>query len=212
MSTAVSDSIRKVKAAERGKNLEYFTVVWNSLEGLVAIVSGLIAGSISLMGFGVDSLIEVTSGGAVLWRMRAESDRQRREKIERTTLRIVGGCFVALALYVTYEGSSKLIFREVPERSIVGIVLAVVSLTAMPILARAKRRVSKELSSAAMAADAKQTDFCAYLSAILLTGLLLNALFGMWWADPVGGLAMVPLIAREGFRALQGKTCCHSSG
>jgi divalent metal cation (Fe/Co/Zn/Cd) transporter len=204
------DGVLQLKAAERGKRLEYFTVVWNSLEALVAIVSGLIAGSISLTGFGVDSLIEVTSGGALLWRMTAESDRQRRELIERSALRIVGGCFLALAIYVTYEGAYKLVFRELADRSVVGIGLATVSLIAMPILARAKRRVSKELGSAAMAADAKQTDFCAYLSAILLTGLSLNAFFGIWWADPVAGLAMVPLIAREGLRALQGKTCCHS--
>jgi divalent metal cation (Fe/Co/Zn/Cd) transporter len=132
------------------------------------------------------------------------------KRAEFSTLRIVGGCFIALAVYVTYEGVRNLISREVAEPSLVGVVLAAVSLMAMPILARAKRRVSKELGSAAMAADARQTDFCAYLSAILLTGLLLNALFGIRWADPVAGLAMVPLIAREGLRALQGKTCCHS--
>src|SRR5438552_7032854 len=114
------DGTLRLKAAERGKGLEYFTLVWNSLEGLVAIAAGLIAGSILLTGFGIDSLIEVTSGGALLWRMTAESDRERREKIERISLRIVGGCFLTLAVYVTYEAADKLIFRKLADRSVVG--------------------------------------------------------------------------------------------
>lgn len=208
--TASSLTLSRLDFARRGKRLEYFTIAWNSLEGLIAILAGAFAGSISLVGFGIDSLIEVTSGGALLWRMRVESDPARREKVERLTLRIVGACFIALAVYVGFEAAIALIHKEAPERSIVGIVLAAVSLVVMPILARAKRKVSAALSSAAMAADARQTDFCTYLSAILLGGLLLNALFGLWWADPVAALAMVPLIVYEGIEALRGKTCCAS--
>jgi divalent metal cation (Fe/Co/Zn/Cd) transporter len=208
--TATPITISRLEFARRGKRLEYFTIGWNSLEGLIAIIAGAFAGSISLVAFGIDSLIEVTSGGALLWRMQAESVPDKREKVERITLRIVGACFIALAGYVAYEAAMALIHREAPERSVVGIALAAVSLIVMPILARGKRKVSAALSSAAMAADARQTDFCTYLSAILLAGLLLNALFGLWWADPVAALGMVPLIAYEGVEALRGKTCCAS--
>lgn len=203
-------TLSRLEFARRGKQLEYFTIAWNSLEGLIAIVAGAVAGSISLVGFGIDSLIEVTSGGALLWRMRAESLPAQREKVERISLRIVGACFIVLAVYVTYEAVQTLVRREAPERSMVGIALAAVSLVVMPILARAKRKVSAGLNSAAMAADARQTDFCMYLSAILLGGLLLNAFFGLWWADPVAAIVMVPLIAYEGIEALRGKTCCAS--
>ena len=208
--TAPPITLSRLDFARRGKRLEYFTIAWNSLEGLVAIIAGAFAGSISLVAFGIDSLIEVTSGGVLLWRMKVESDPAHREKAERLTLRIVGACFIALAVYVAFEAAIALIHREAPERSIVGIVLAALSLVAMPILARAKRKVSAALASAAMAADARQTDFCTYLSAILLGGLLLNALFGLWWADPVAALVMVPLIGYEGVEALRGKTCCAS--
>jgi divalent metal cation (Fe/Co/Zn/Cd) transporter len=208
--TAPPLTLSRLEFARRGKRLEYFTIAWNSLEGLIAVTAGISAGSISLVGFGIDSLIEVTSGGALLWRMRAESVPAQRERAERVTLRIVGTCFIALAVYVTYEAVETLIRKEAPGRSIVGIVLAAVSLVVMPILARAKRKVSAALASAAMAADARQTDFCTYLSAILLGGLLLNLLFGLWWADPLAALVMVPLIAYEGVEALRGKTCCAS--
>lgn len=193
--------------AERGKRLEYFTIAWNTLEGLVAVIAGLMAGSISLVGFGVDSFIEVTSGVAVLWRMSVDADVHRRERNERRVLRIVGACFVALAVYIGYEAITDLIHRNEPEASLPGIVLAAVSLIAMPLLSRAKRRVGSQLASAAMHADAKQTEFCTYLSAILLGGLLLNSLFGLWWADPVAALIMVPIIAKEGYDGLQAKAC-----
>ncbi|HWJ46022.1 MAG TPA: cation transporter, partial [Candidatus Udaeobacter sp.] len=149
--------------------MEYFTIGWNTLEGLVAVVSGVLAGSISLVGFGIDSFIEVTSGTVLLWRMSVDADAQKRERSETLSLRLVGVCFLALALYVSYESVSDLVSRKAPERSIPGIVLACVSLVVMPLLSRAKKRVGNELGSAAMHADAKQTDFCVYLSAILLT-------------------------------------------
>jgi divalent metal cation (Fe/Co/Zn/Cd) transporter len=194
--------------AQRGKRLEYFTIGWNTLEGLVAVIAGLMAGSISLLGFGIDSFIEVTSGAAVLWRMSVDADAHRRERNEKLALRIVGGCFVALAAYVSYESITDLIQRSKPEASLAGIILAAVSLVVMPLLSRAKRRVGNQLASAAMHADAKQTEFCTYLSAILLGGLLLNSLFGLWWADPVAGLVMTPIIAKEGYDGLRAKACC----
>lgn len=203
-------TVDRASAALRGRRLEYFTIVWNIAEGIIAIVAGAIAGSISLVGFGIDSLIEVTSGAALLWRMTADADLARREAIERRSLKIVGACFVALAVYVAYEAGGALWRREAPEHSIPGIVLAIASLIAMPLLSRAKRKVAAELDSAAMRADAKQTEFCTYLSAILLAGLLLNALLGWWWADPVAALVMTPIIANEGREALSEKRCaCH---
>lgn len=192
----------------RGRRLEYFTVVWNSLEALVSITAGVFAGSVSLIGFGLDSVIEVASGATLLWRLHHDFNASRREHVERTTLTIVGWCFIALAFFIVYESGSTLIRHEAPERSIPGIVIAAASLVAMPLLARAKRRVASGIESAAMHADSRQTDFCAYLSAILLGGLLLNALIGWWWADPVAGLVMVPIIAKEGVDTLRGRSCC----
>ena len=198
----------RASIAERGKRLEYFTLAWNTLEGAIAIVAGLIAGSVSLVGFGIDSAIEVTSGATLLWRMNVDADPKHRERIEALALRIVGVCFLALAAYVGSEALLDLLHRQHPERSLVGIVLAIASLLVMPLLARAKRHVGSQLGSGAMVADAQQTQFCAYLSAILLGGLVLNALFGLWWADPAAALVMVPIIAREGVESLRGEKCC----
>ncbi len=192
----------------RGTRLEYFTIAYNSLEGLISIIAGLFAGSVSLIGFGLDSLIEVTSGGALLWRLHHDADAVHREKAEKTSLRIVGGCFIALSIYILYDSGSTLFRREAPERSIPGIMIAALSVIVMPLLAAAKRRVAAAIGSAAMQADSRQTDFCTYLSAILLSGLLLNALLGWWWADPVAALAMVPIILNEGVQSLKGKKCC----
>ena len=194
--------------ARRGKRLEYFTIGWNSLEGLIAVTAGAVAGSISLVGFGVDSFIEVTSGSALLWRMSMDADLHRREHIERRSLRIVGACFLGLAVYVAYEAIRDIIGQEAPAHSLPGIILAGVSLVIMPLLSRAKRRVGAAMHSAAMHADARQTEFCTYLSAILLGGLLLNSAWGLWWADPVAALIMVPIIAREGIDGLRGDPCC----
>jgi divalent metal cation (Fe/Co/Zn/Cd) transporter len=193
---------------QRGKRLEYFTIAWNALEGLVAVIAGLVAGSISLVGFGLDSFVEVTSGATLLWRMSVDSDVESRERNERLSLRIVGVCFIALAIYIAYEAASDLIGRKTPEHSIPGIILACVSVIVMPILSRAKKRVADDLGSAAMKADAKQTDFCVYLSVILLAGLVLNALLGWWWADPIAALGMAPLVAKEGLEAWKGEACC----
>jgi divalent metal cation (Fe/Co/Zn/Cd) transporter len=196
--------------AERGKRLEYFTIAWNSLEGLVGVIAGLVAGSISLVGFGIDSFIEVTSGATLLWRMSVDADLPNRERNERLSLRIVGICFISLAIYVAYEALSDLIRGQAPEHSIPGIALACISLVVMPLLSRAKKRVARELDSAAMNADAKQTDFCVYLSLILLIGLVLNAVAGWWWADPVAALIMVPIVAKEGLDGVKAEICCRS--
>jgi len=205
----VTDTVALDRAAlvHRGRRLEYFTITWNAIEGLVAVFMGVIAGSISLVGFGLDSFVEVTSGSVLLWRMSVDADVHRRELNERRALRIVGVCFVLLAVYVAYESGVDLLSKHAPERSLPGIILACVSLIVMPLLSRAKRNVGRVMGSAAMNADAKQTEFCTYLSAILLGGLLLNAVFGLWWADPVAGIIMVPIIGKEGTDGLRGKGC-----
>ncbi len=199
--------LERTAVVRHGRRLEYFTIAWNALEGLVAVVAGAIAGSISLVGFGIDSFIEVTSGSVLLWRMSVDAQVQHRELNERRALRIVGVSFLLLAAYIAYESVSDLWSRRAPEHSIPGIILACISLVAMPLLSRAKRKVGRALGSAAMHADAKQTEFCTYLSAILLAGLLLNALSGWWWADPAAALIMLPIIAKEGIEGLQGKAC-----
>ncbi len=204
--------LERTAVVRHGRRLEYFTIAWNALEGLVAVVAGAIAGSISLVGFGIDSFIEVTSGSVLLWRMSVDAEVQRREVNERRALRIVGVSFLLLAAYIAYESVLDLWSRRAPEHSIPGIVLACVSLVVMPLLSKAKRKVGRALGSAAMHADAKQTEFCTYLSAILLAGLLLNASFGLWWADPLAALVMVPIIAKEGIEGLQGKSCDECSG
>jgi len=198
---SINRSARLDAAVRRGRWLEYFTVGWNLLEAAVGIGAGLLAGSIALVGFGMDSLIETSSGAILLWRLREGEER------EKKALKLVGFSFLALAGYVAFEATKSLLARESPDKSLVGIILAALSLAVMPLLAAAKRRVASNLCSRAMRADSRQTDICAYLSAILLAGLGLNALFGWWWADPVAALAMLPLILKEGIEALRGEGC-----
>jgi cation diffusion facilitator family transporter len=198
-------------AVVRGLRLEYLTIGWNLLEALIALISGMIAGSIALIGFGLDSVVEVSSGAVLVWRLRADRHSENREKVERLALRLVGFSLLALAGYVGFEAVRNLLHHDAPDKSIAGILLAVASLIVMPLLARAKRRIAQQLRSGAMHADSRQTDICAYLSAILLGGLVLNAGFGWWWADPVAGLIMVPLIGKEGIEAIRGRTCWEES-
>lgn len=205
------DRSNRATHVRRGQRLEYFTIAYNSLEGVLSVLLGFLAGSIALVGFVFDSVIEVISGAALLWHLGAD-DEARRERAEATALGIVGWCFLALAAYVTYDSVASLIRREAPEESIPGIVLAALSLAIMPVLARAKRRVAAEIRSGALKADAKQTELCTYLSALLLGGLALNATLGWWWADRVAALAMVSIIAKEGVEALRGKRCCDDDG
>jgi divalent metal cation (Fe/Co/Zn/Cd) transporter len=176
--------IQRTNIVSRGIRLEYITVGWNVVEGAVAVLAGLLAGSVALVGFGVDSAIESSSGAVLLWRLRAEQTGKNIERAEQTALKLVGASLLLLAAYVTFNAIKTLVTREQPQRSILGIVLSVLSLIVMPLLARAKRRTAAELNSAALHADSRQTSICAYLSAILLGGLLLNAALGWWWADP----------------------------
>ncbi|CAA9229904.1 MAG: hypothetical protein AVDCRST_MAG42-1072 [uncultured Chthoniobacterales bacterium] len=186
------------------RRLEYATLSWNVVEGAVSITAGLLAGSVALVGFGVDAFIESVSGAVLLWRLQAGELGESRE---RAALRLVGVSFLLLAAYVLFEATASLLRREPPEASTLGIVIAATSLLIMPLLARAKRRVAARMNSRALAADSRQTQLCAYLSAILLVGLALNYLFGWWWSDPLAALIMVPIIAREGIEALRGETC-----
>jgi divalent metal cation (Fe/Co/Zn/Cd) transporter len=202
-----SDAISRTAALQRGIRLEYVTVAWNLLEGLVSIFAGAIAGSVALVGFGVDSWIETSSGAVLLWRLHAERSGGHAASLEKKAVRLVGASFLLLAAYVAWEASASLLKRQAPERSIVGITIATLSLIVMPLLAKAKRRTAEALSSAALQADSRQTSLCAYLSVILLGGLLLNALAGWWWADPIAGLVMVPIITQEGWHGLRGKAC-----
>src|SRR5258706_10644047 len=183
----------RAQEVSRGRRLEYFTIAWNTVEGIVAIIAGTMAGSISLMGFGIDSFIEVLSGSALLWRMTVDADVKQRRRNEKRALRIVGLCFLALAAYIAYESANDLVRRHAPEHSVLGIVLACASLVVMPLLSRAKHKVGAHLGSGAMHADAQQTQFCAYLSAVLLVGLIMNWAFSLWWTDPAAAFIMVPI-------------------
>lgn len=191
----------------RARRLEYLTIAWNSFEAAVALISGLLAGSVALVGFGLDSVIETTSAAILLWRFHADDDAKRREHAERTAHRLVGTCFLLLAAYVTIESIRALWTKAQPARSIPGILIAVAAVIVMPLLGRAKRRVAAQIGSHALHADSRQADFCAWLSAILLIGLTLHALLHWWWADPAAALIMVPIIAREGIQGLGGKAC-----
>lgn len=200
----------------RGIRLEYLTVGWNSLEAVVAVVAGLAAGSIALVGFGLDSVVEVLAGSMLLWRLRVEvahahGECADTEQAERRALRFVGVTFFLLALYVTYESGRKLVNQERPDESPLGLALAATSLILMPLLALAKLRVARALGSRALAADAKETAVCSYLSLALVVGLGANALWGWWWADPVAALAMIPLMLKEGAEALRGESCATDS-
>jgi len=192
----------------RSQHLNYATMAYNSLEGILSVTAGLLAGSIALVGFGIDSLIELIAGAAALWRLRADVNPVRREQAEHLTLRVIGLCFLALALYIGADAGHTLLARTAPERSWLGIIIATASLVTMPFLARAKGSIARQLRSGALAAEAKQTLICTYLSALLLGGLVLNALLGWWWADPVAALAMVPVIAWEGVEGLRGRSAC----
>ncbi|MBI2887089.1 MAG: cation transporter [Chloroflexi bacterium] len=184
--------------------LEYFTVGWNVLEGIVAIAAGAVAGSIALIGFGLDSGIEVTSGAILIWRFRQHGMGDDVETAaERRAVYVVGVTFLLLALYVSVEALRKLWLQERPEESVLGIIVTLLSLALMPSLALLKRRIAGQLGSRALLADAKETLACSYLSFTVLLGLGANALFGLWWADPLAALAIVYWLVREGREALE---------
>jgi divalent metal cation (Fe/Co/Zn/Cd) transporter len=201
--TGVTDRAHATHLGE-GRRLEYITIGWNVVEAAVSLWAGLVAGSTALVGFGVDSAIESSSGAVLLWRLREGGDFMGRERL---ALRLVGGSFLALAAWVGYESIESLVGGQATDVSYPGIVIAALSLVVMPWLAYRKRNVAERISSRALESDSRQTSLCAYLSAILLGGLLLNAVLGWWWADPVAALVMVPIITREGVLALRGEAC-----
>lgn len=195
---AVKTLVRRVRL------LVAATITYNIVEAVVALTAGTIASSTALIGFGLDSIIEVSSAAAVAWQFSA-TDHQRREK---TTLRMIAVSFFALAAYIGYESIEALITEHRPDGSVVGMVLAAVSLAVMPGLSYAQRRAGRVLGSKTAVADSKQTLLCTYLSAVLLLGLAANSLFGWWWADPVAALAIAAVAIKEGRDAWRGDTCC----
>jgi divalent metal cation (Fe/Co/Zn/Cd) transporter len=213
MSESAELLVSRRLAVRQGILLSYATIGYNSLEAIASLIAGLLSGSVVLVGFGIDSVIEVIASLAAQWRLRIDVDLSRRSESEVRTLRIIGWCFVSLAVYVTLDSIKSLYLAEEPDRSWFGLVVLGLSAIVMPVLAWAKRRVANEMQSSALKAEAKQTSLCAYLSVIALGGVGLNALLGWWWADPVAGLAMVPIIVREGVNGIrrqpdQHDACC----
>lgn len=196
---------RRVTLHARAVRLEYFTISWNVVEAVVAIGAGLLAGSVALVGFGINSGIEVISAVGLLWRLRKagpDAEVSEESAAEKRALHIVAATFFLLAAYITYEAIDSLIEREEPLTSPVGIVLSVLSLAIMPGLAWAKQRTGQEMGSQALVADSKETWVCSYLSLALLVGVGLYAIAGWWWADPVAALAMLPVILWQGWETL----------
>jgi cation diffusion facilitator family transporter len=190
----------------KGILLEWFTILWNCIEAFVAVGLGFFSGSIALIGFGFDSVIEVASGVTLLWRLSIElkgGDEKKFEQAEKKASLIVGVTFFLLAFYIMYGAGMHLWKQEPTEESIFGIILAAASLVIMPLLAMRKIGVAKALGSKALEADAKETIACSYLSFTLLLGLVLNALYGLWWADPAAALLMTPWLLKEGWEGIQ---------
>ncbi len=186
------------------------TLAYNVIEAVIALWSGAEAESIALLGFGLDSVIECAAAGALLWRLQVEArgaDHETVERTERRVHRFVGATFIALAVYVTAQAGLTLWRHDAPAGSIPGIILAAASLIVMPLVSFWKLRAAREIRSAALAAEAKETLACAYLSFTLLVGLVANSSLGLWWADPVAALAMVPWLVKEGREGLSGEGC-----
>lgn len=196
----------------RALRLEYLTVAWNVVEGIVAVGAALIAGSVAILGFGIDSFVECASALVMIWRLRAERAHrltgEKLEAVEHQARRLVAASLFGLASYVTFDAVKTLWTGDKPSFSPIGVTLLLLSIAVMLWLARAKRRLAIELGSEAMAADASQTTACWWLSVAALVGVGLNGLFGWWWADPLAALAIVALILREAREAWQGKACC----
>lgn len=188
----------------RARVLAWLTIGWNAIEGVVAVGAGISAGSLALVGFGLDSFVEVFAGSVVLWHLRGEVAEDR----EQRALRLIALSFFALAAYVVAEAARDIASGSEADESIVGIALGAVSLAVMPALAWAKRRTGRALGNPVVLADATETSLCAYLSAVLLIGLALNATVGWWWADPLAALAIAALAVREGREAWRGESCC----
>jgi len=189
-----------------GRKIEFLSIAWTALESIVGIIAGVLASSVALISFGIDSVIEVVSSLVLVWRL---SDAAAADDREESAHRLVGVCFLALAVYVSFEALKDLFTHSSPRVTYLGIIYAAACVVVMPLLARAKRRAAANLRSHALHADSHQSDICACLAVILLGGLGLNALFGWWWADPVAALCMVPIILREAISGLRGEACAH---
>lgn len=203
LAAAVSPADR-ARLGRRAQLLAAASVTYNGVEAAIAIAAGIVAGSVALIGFGLDSVLEVSSGLIILWQFRHRLPQSR----ERSALRLIAASFFALAGYVTVESVRALASRVQPDASTVGIALAVASLIVMPALSLAQRRTGRALHSTSVVADSTQTMLCTYMSGVLLTGLVLNAAFGWWWADPVAGLGIAYLAAREARATWRGEGCC----
>ncbi|MEE6258237.1 cation transporter [Plantactinospora sonchi] len=203
MSASVLTPRRRAELSRRSLWLAYATAGYNLLEGLVAIAAGAAASSTALVGFGLDSFVEVSSAAVLIWQFRAQVPEDR----ERLALRLIGVSFFALAAWVTVDAGRSLLSDGDADASPVGIGLAVASLIVMPLLVRAKRRTGRELGSATVLADSTQTMLCTYLSAVLLVGLVLNAVLGWSWADPIAALVIAAVAVREGVEAWRGEHC-----
>lgn len=208
MSVSLLTPERRAVLSRRSLWLAYVTAGYNLLEGLVAIAAGAAASSTALIGFGLDSFVEVSSAAVLIWQFRSRVPEDR----ERLTLRLIGLSFFALAAWVTLDAARSLLAGGDADASPVGIGLAVASLLVMPLLVAAKRRTGRELRSATVMADSTQTMLCTYLSAVLLAGLALNGAFGWSWADPLAALAIAAMAMREGRETWRGDACCTRPG
>jgi divalent metal cation (Fe/Co/Zn/Cd) transporter len=204
--------VDRAALVRRARWLNAATIGWNGVEGIVAVAAGLAAGSVSLLGFGADSAIEVSAALVLAWRLRQEGGEGCTQPADRAATRAIAVCFAALAVGVGVEAVRHLAGHEAPSTSVAGIVLAALSLLLMPFLARAKARTAPGLGSAAAKADAAQTNLCALMSGVVLAGLAANAALGWWWADPLAGLGIAALAAAEARRTWRAEsladTCC----
>ena len=211
----VTASVSRLELLRQGLRLEYLTVGWNTVEGLVSVGAAVAAGSVALFGFGIDSFVETASGAVLIWRLVAEQrsrDAQAIERIEQRARKLVALSLFALAAYIAFDATKALLVRERPAATTVGVGITLVSLLMMAWLARAKRRVDATLQSRALGADAFQTTACFWLSIVTLAGIGLNAAFGWWWADPVAALGMTYFLMREGREAWRGEDCACGAG
>ena len=203
MDSTRKDLIKKVLI------VEWVLVIYNIAEAIASILFGNKADSIALVGFGLDSVIEVSAASMLIWRLSHKGDDEEAEKKEKKALFFIGITFFCLAAYIAHESVFKLIRQEKPEATLIGILITLLSVTIMPTLGLMKKKIAKQIGSRALEADAMETIICSYLSATLLIGLGLNALLGWWWADPVAGLVMVYFIIKEGKEAFSGEECCN---
>lgn len=209
MKAALAPNPPRANELRRGLNLAYLSISYNVVEAVVGLVLGIGAASVALIGFGLDSVVESSSAAVVIWRLRAEAHGGRSsEEVERKAVRLVALAFFALAAYVGVRGIHALVTAARPDESVPGIVLAVVSIIVMPVLAWRKRIAARALDSRSVKADSVQTMLCTYLSAFLLVGLVANALWGLWWADPAAGLAIAVIATKEGVELWRTKDFC----